>query len=477
MRALAQIDYTGRDFTGIGATLERYIRQRFPEWTDFNTSNVGNVMKELAQYVGDTLNYYIDRQANECFFDSATSRENLLSLCRWLGYEPRGYVAASAAIQVTLAQPTGATFVLPRGTQVKTRDALPLVFELTTDCTITPGNTAGVASAKHARTWREVFEADGSPNQSFSVARAQCLNGSVRVYVDGVEWICVESLFDVKTAATAYMLSSNAEFVAGVRFGDGQFGAAPAGRVEVVYQTGGGSAGNVPAGALSIIEGAFADMSGRPVSVSVTNPNPASGGMDPETLDEIRWRAPRSVKTSGRTITREDFEINAEGVTGVVRALAVTRNEIPALPENFTRVHVVPSGGGDPSPYLLEQVRAELLYKKPVMLTHEFEVVGARYVPVNIQGTVYARPGRDPEDVRTDIEKRLAEYLNYTALDPAGEPVLNFGRPVYVSQLVAMIQGVAGVRSVTLTSPSADIEPGIDEIPSQGTIDLAVVVI
>lgn len=336
-----------RDFGGLGTALEQYIRQRFPQWTDFNVSNMGNVLKELFQYVGDTLHYYLDRQANECFFDTATERENLLSLCRWLGYTSRGYVAATANLAVASSSPAVADVVIPKGTQVGTKDLLnPLVFEFQSDCLIKQGQTTGLVVVKHARTRREAFEADGSPNQVFELYHTPYLEGSAIVKMNGTPWMQVEDFLDAKSDTPAYTVSVDADFRATLSFGNGTNGIAPSGVVEVIYETGGGTIGNVPAGHICVIEGVFTDLAGNPVSVSITNPSQSSGGMAPETLDEIRWKAPRSIKTNYRTVTREDFEINAEGVAGVARALAHTRNEDPSLPENFTRVYIVSSGGG-----------------------------------------------------------------------------------------------------------------------------------
>jgi len=474
---LPYVDYSARDFAALGTALELYIRQKFPQWTDFNVSNMGNVLKELVQYVGDTLHYYLDRQANECFFDTVTERENMLSLCRWLGYKPRGYVAATADLTVTLASPAVADVVIPKGTQVKTKDLLnPLVFEFQSDCIIKQGQTVGLVVVKHARTRREVFEADGTAGQSFKLYYAPYLEGSAVVKVNGAEWMPLDSLLDATADTPAYVISVDAEYRATIVFGDGTNGMVPNGTVEVKYETGGGASGNVPAGHITVIEGVFTDLAGHPVSVSVTNASQASGGMDPETMDEIRWKAPRSIKTGDRSVTREDFEINAEGVAGVVRALAHTRNEDPSLPENFTRVYVVPSGGGTPSVLLLEQVRAELLYNKPVMLTHEFEVVGASYVSVDITGTVYARPGYEPSQIESAVLQAVDGFFDYTTLDPTGEHVIDFGKSIYFSQIVALIQNVQGVKNVSLTSPTGDVTVAANQIPAKGTVSLTVVV-
>ena len=93
-----------------------------------------------------------------------------------------------------------------------------------------------------------------------------------------------------------------------VRFGNGTSGAPPTGTVQITYKTGGGSDGNVDAGRLVVIEGAFTDVHGHPVQISVTNEYAASGGSDRQTVASAKLLAPESLRTLTRTVTREDFE-------------------------------------------------------------------------------------------------------------------------------------------------------------------------
>jgi hypothetical protein len=119
-----------------------------------------------------------------------------------------------------------------------------------------------------------------------------------------------------------------------IRFGNGASGAPPTGTVQVTYKTGGGAGGNVDAGRLVVLEGAFTDVHGHPVQVSVTNADPASGGTDRQSVAAAKLLAPESLRTLTRTVTREDFEINARRVPGVARALMLTSNEDVSIDEN-----------------------------------------------------------------------------------------------------------------------------------------------
>ena len=87
-----------------------------------------------------------------------------------------------------------------------------------------------------------------------------------------------------------------------VRFGNGTSGAPPSGTISASYKTGGGAGGNVEAGSLVVIEGVFNNAHGRPVQVSVTNTEPASGGSDRQSVASAKLLAPESLRTLTRTV-------------------------------------------------------------------------------------------------------------------------------------------------------------------------------
>jgi hypothetical protein len=141
--------------------------------------------------------------------------------------------------------------------------------------------------------------------------------------------------------------------------------------VQVTYKTGGGAGGNVDAGRLVVVEGAFTDVHGHPVQVAVVNPEPATGGADRQTVAAAKLLAPESLRTLTRTVTREDFEINARRVPGVARALMLTSNEDASIEENAGILFVIPEGGGLPTPALKNAVLHQVTEVYPHTLTFQ----------------------------------------------------------------------------------------------------------
>src|SRR6478736_59076 len=93
------LDYTSRDFEAIRSLLVGIGRGKFPEWVTLGeTADFGTLLVELYAYMGDTMNYYIDRVGAEAFLGTASLRRSVLYIADMLGYQPIGQQAASVAL-------------------------------------------------------------------------------------------------------------------------------------------------------------------------------------------------------------------------------------------------------------------------------------------------------------------------------------------------------------------------------------------
>ena len=116
--SLPQIDYTSRDFSTIRSDMINLIPQLTSKWTDYNASDLGIVMVELFAYMGDILNHYMDRLANESYLSTAVSRQSIAELVQMLGYNLRPESASVVELEIRSDLTTpGAT--LTKGYKVK----------------------------------------------------------------------------------------------------------------------------------------------------------------------------------------------------------------------------------------------------------------------------------------------------------------------------------------------------------------------
>lgn len=101
-----EIKYLNKDFTGFKADLINFIKTYYPNtWTDFNESNPGMIMLELAAYVGDVLAFYTDNQFKESLLSYAEEEKNVISIAQAMGYKPKTISPATAEILVSQIVP------------------------------------------------------------------------------------------------------------------------------------------------------------------------------------------------------------------------------------------------------------------------------------------------------------------------------------------------------------------------------------
>ena len=100
------INYIGREFSSIRANLIEFAKSYFPNsYNDFNESSPGMIFIEMAAYVGDTLNFYIDNQYREALLHSAEEKKNVFKLAQSFGYKPKLANPAVVVADVTIEVP------------------------------------------------------------------------------------------------------------------------------------------------------------------------------------------------------------------------------------------------------------------------------------------------------------------------------------------------------------------------------------
>jgi predicted phage baseplate assembly protein len=232
-----------------------------------------------------------------------------------------------------------------------------------------------------------------------------------------------------------------------------QYGAVPPAGAAIQirrYATGGGHVGNVTAGAIRTLK------SSVPFVAAVENLHPAQGGVDGETLDEAKARGPLLLRSRGRAVTAEDYEVFA-------------RNAAPQA----ARVHCVPAGEGDTAAGAVRvlivpaaaseegRIRFENLMPAAQALTgiaealEDVRLIGVRvsiepplYRGITVVARLIARPRVNTERLRDDALRSLYKFLSPLpggGPDGAGWP---FGRPVQSGEIFGLLQHLKGVDLV-----------------------------
>jgi hypothetical protein len=261
---------------------------------------------------------------------------------------------------------------------------------------------------------------------------------------DTAKWQPQRDLLGSAPDAQEFVVEPETDGTAFLRFGDDQYGQEPEpGTVfTATYRVGNGSAGNVGAETLVHIVSADSAITG------VRNPLPATGGIDPETMYQIRRDAPQAFRTQKRAVTEADYARTAELDRSVQRAAATFRwtgswHTVFITVDRFDGLDLTP----DFEAQLLREIEP---YR---MAGHDLEVDSPRYVPLEIAMFVCVKPDYFRSDVR---EALLDVFSSRTFADGRKglfQPDLfTFGQTVYLSALYAAAQAVEGVASVNITT-------------------------
>lgn len=254
------------------------------------------------------------------------------------------------------------------------------------------------------------------------------------------------------------------------------------------YQHGGGTIGNVPRGAISVMKSSI------PYVSRVNNRERASQGKDAQSLEDAKVRAPLNLRTRKRAVTREDFEYLATQVTGVARACCIGPGPQPGDPANpkpgqvwvivLPSTDLPPTGAIPPADLVLS---AELRAKVLSYVTHrcllgcQVDVRPPQYIWVEVQANLRAAEGTHPSllpKIKQAAEEKMYAYLNPLTGGPRGEG-WPFGRELYLSEIQALLHGIQKVEFVddvvmSLGEPGGGSAPRIAPprlaIPKHGLI-------
>ncbi|WP_294539566.1 putative baseplate assembly protein [uncultured Rhodoblastus sp.] len=307
---------------------------------------------------------------------------------------------------------------------------------------------ANVAPASHGESVEETlgggdanvafprFEMKQTPLTFVSAAAPGGIRAEIVVRVNGVAWKLVDNLYAAGPNDRVYMLQTASNGKSYVVFGDGVNGARPPSGQENItasYRRGIGAGGNLDAGQLSLALS-------RPLGLkSVVNPVPATGGGDPETLEEARVSLPFPLRTLGRIVTLKDYEDFARASAGVAKASAHW------LWDGRRWVALVTIAGhdGDIIPPetpawadLLDAMRKAGDPNVPAALANY------RPRPFDLDAALIVDGDRVADLVLADARQRLRDAFGFAAR--------GFARPVFASEAIAVLQRTEGVVAVDL---------------------------
>ncbi len=327
---------------------------------------------------------------------------------------------------------------------------------------------ANVARATHGATVSEIlgsgdgrrafqsFPLKSAPLTYVSAEGPEGRAAALEVLVDGVRWQPVRALDEAGKGARVYTVETTVDGRSFITFGNGEMGARlPTGENNVManYRKGSGGQGRVRAGQLSL-------MVSKPRSLSsVRNPLAATGGSDAERLEEARANAPQKMKTIGRVVSLRDFEDFARSFAGITKAKAAW-SWVGAAQRVFLTV-----SGEDEAPLPLDTGVLPNLRAALGSLSAPgtgFTLQAARIARFGLQAKLLIAPDYVASDGNADAVFEAARAALRAAYAYSAR---GLGQPVRASEIVALLQAVAGVQAVDLDAlHRSDAPAGLQDV-------------
>ena len=428
--------FANLDFDQIKTEIKSYLRanSNFTDF-DFEGSNFSVLIDTLA------YNTYINAFnsnmiVNESFLDSATLRENVVSLARNIGYVPRSRTAAKAQVSFSTAVAgSSATATLQAGL-VCTGNVDNTSYTFAIPENITTSVTDNVATFSNIDVYQGIFlskefTVDTSLNQRFLLDNSYVDTSTISVYVKGpgetglgVEYQLVNNILNLSGDSKIYLIQEVQDEKYEILFGDGLIGEKlQNGSVITVHSiVTDGADGN--GASLFSYSGSVKDSAGNipnPGTVTVTTSQASQNGSDTESIDSIKYFAPRIYSSQYRAVTARDYEAIIKMIYPDTESVSVVGGEELDPPEFGTvTISIKPKNGSFVSDFNKSQILSKL--KQYTVSSINQKIVDLKVLYVEIDSAVYYNSNKvsTAASLKTMVTTSLNDYSNSVDLNKFG---------------------------------------------------------
>tara|TARA_Y100001970_G_scaffold231808_1_gene288293 strand:- start:15620 stop:17581 length:1962 start_codon:yes stop_codon:yes gene_type:complete len=445
--------FTNLDFDQIKAQIKNYLaaNSNFKDF-DFEGSNFAILIDTLA------YNTYINAfnanlVANESFLDSATLRENVVSLARNIGYVPRSNTAAKASITFSVEIDDAAAQVpfitlkpglvaVGQVNESSYRFSIPeSVSAIVENVTNEDGSVSRVATFGTQTNPITVFQgtlventflAMTNQDQRFILDNPQIDSSTITVFVSknntsglGRQFKKIDNILNLSKDSEIFLIQEIQDEKFEILFGDGFFGKKLENNNQIIarYIVTDGARGN---GAQAFdFQGTVIDQNGSTKipkqNVSITTVQGAINGSDIENINSIKYFAPRMYSAQYRAVTPRDYEAIISQIYPATESVAVVGGEEMDPPQFGTvRISIKPKNGTYVSDFDKQFIKNEL--KKYAIAGINSKIVDLKVLYVEIDSTIYYNTAQvaTPDTLKTKITNALTTYSDTVDINKFG---------------------------------------------------------
>ena len=437
------VNFSNLDFDQIKASIQDYLRanSNFTDY-DFEGSNLSTIINTLA-YNTYITSYNTNMVTNEVFIDSATLRENVVSLARNVGYLPRSRKApvCNISFSVDVSGTTATTVTLKAGiVAISSRQdnlrTANLVFSIANDITVGV-DSDGYANFLDIDIYQgtlitQTFNVSSrNKNQRFILPNPGIDTSLMRVTVKESSTSTVQrtfqqfdSLFEVNNNSPIYFVQEIDSERYEIMFGDGVFGVAvqEPNFIEVNYIITDGEDGN-RVNAVRFA-GSLRDNNGNTISGGVsliTVNDPSYGGSSIESVESIKKFATQIYASQNRAVTAADYEAIVPQIYPETESISAFGGE-ELTPPRYGKVFVSikPTNGVFLSTGIKNNIKSQIT--KYSVAGIEVEIIDLKYLYIETYSNVYYNSNQAPSPsyVSGLISQNINSYANSTELNKFG---------------------------------------------------------
>jgi hypothetical protein len=468
--------FNNLDFDQIKTSIKDYLRanSNFTDF-DFEGSNFSILIDTLA-YNTYINSFNANMIVNESFLDSATVRDNVVSLARTIGYVPRSRVSSRTNVSFDiLTTDTTPTLTLQAGLVcVGNVEKTNFIFSVPQNITVSVID--GVASFRNIDVYQgsllvKEFTVDGSVDQRFILDNEGVDTSTLSVYIKGPndtgigkKYTLIDNIININKDSETYLIQEIPDERYEILFGDGIFGKKLENGtvITATYIQTDGKSGN---GAFNFayqgtVRNSFGNLIRPTNRIVVTSNSPSRNGDDIESINSVKYFAPRLYSSQYRAVTTRDYEaIISNQIYPNTESLSVIGGEELDPPEFGTVViSIKPKNGVFISNFDKEQILTKL--KQYSMAGIRARIVDLKILYIEIDSSIYYNDNQvsNIEGLKSNIINSLNLYGNSIELNKFG------GRFKY-SKLLSTIDNTD--RSITSNITKVRIRRDLQAVVNQ----------
>jgi len=419
------ISLVNLDFDSLKTNLKKYLKTQtqFADY-DFDGSNM-SVLLDILTYNTHLNAFYMNMAVSEMFLDSAQLRNSIISRAKELNYVPRSAKSSEAQINVKFPQTGLSALSIPAGTKFTGKSGNG-TFTYTTDQSHVIYPSGGYFTANlniyEGVYISDAFVVDNSvDSQRFVMTNDNIDTDSMVVLVSenngqtNTYFNVAENLYGLTSNSAIYFLQATEDTRYEVVFGDGIFGRKPLNNA-LIYTTYRRCSGSFADGSTNFtLDDNIGTINGLGsfLSPTITVLAPSSGGANAETLDSIRYNAPRHYQTQDRAITTQDFKNLVLNNFTEVKTVNVFGGESITNSVEYGKVFITPvTYSGDPLSDLEKQNIETYLHDK-CTIGIKPRVINPDYLYLLVNTKVKydsAATIKSPSDIKSIVNQAISAY-------------------------------------------------------------------